>query len=90
MKKLYLIILFLFGLLSQEHLFSQCDISLSNSSPCALASVVFTVDNPAGTYSWDFDNDGIIDTMGVSVNNVFPESTVDITYTVTLYQNGVA
>ncbi len=76
-------------MLSHQVLFSQCDITISDPTPCALTPVTFTVDNPSGSYGWDFNNDGFVDAFGTSVNYSFPESFINLNYSVVLYQNGV-
>ncbi|MFT7603797.1 MAG: PKD repeat protein [Saprospiraceae bacterium] len=88
MKNLYLIIVLFVSVLSYQSLYSQCDITLSDSIPCAKVPVNFSVDSPSGSYGWDFNNDGLIDAFGASVNYTFPENNIDINYTIVLYRNG--
>jgi PKD repeat protein len=69
---------------------SQCDFSISDPNPCALSPVTFTVDNPTGSYAWDFNDDGFIESFGTSVSYTFPASNINLNYTVILYENGIA
>ncbi len=69
---------------------SQCSFTISDTSPCALDPVSFSVVSPSGTYGWDFNNDGQIDAYGNNVSYTYPESFITVTYPVTLYENGLA
>jgi len=88
MKKIYLFTAFLISLLSNNVLIGQCDINLSNPTPCASEAITFSIGTPVGSYAWDFDGDGLIDSFGPSVSYTFPESNIDLNYTITLYLNG--
>jgi large repetitive protein len=86
MKKLYITTI---HLLLATILGAQCTINLSDTSPCAGSSVFFSVQDPSGSYGWDFNNDGIINAYGNTVSYAFPSSNVAVSYPVSLYQNGV-
>jgi large repetitive protein len=88
MKNIYLIIFLLVCLFSNQSLYSQCDLTLSDSIPCAQESVNFSIDSPSGSYGWDFNNDGFIDAFGAVVNYSFPENNIDLNYTIVVYHNG--
>ncbi len=89
MKKLFTLTIFLTSLISFQTLFAQCDVTLSDPTPCALSPVTISVDNPSGSYGWDLDNDGFIDAFGSSVSHTFPENNIDINYSIVLFQNGI-
>jgi PKD repeat protein len=86
MQKIYIITTILLNAIFGS---AQCDILQSTSDPCANSSVFFSVDNPSGSYAWDFTDDGNIDAFGTSVSYSFPESNIDVSYPITLYRNGV-
>ncbi len=88
MRNSFTLITLLLCIFSYQNLLGQCDITLSDDSPCALIPVTFTVDNPSGSYGWDLDGDGFIDAFGTSVTYTFPASNIDLNYTVTIFQNG--
>ena len=88
MKNIYLITSLLVCLFSHQSLYSQCDLTLSDSIPCAQESVNFSIDSPSGSYGWDFNNDGFIDAFGANVNYAFPENNIDLNYTIVVYNNG--
>jgi len=68
---------------------ANCSFDISDVQPCGGEQVDFTVTSGGGNYSWDFDNDGVIDAFGNQSNFTFPVSASTITYDVQLYQNGV-
>ncbi len=76
-----------FFLINSSNLDAQCNISISNTNPCAEELINFSVTNPNGTYGWDFDGDGNIDAYGDNVNYTFPQSGVDIIYIINLFQD---
>ncbi|MEM8906328.1 MAG: hypothetical protein AAGD05_00665, partial [Bacteroidota bacterium] len=68
----------------------QCGFSISDPTPCGLTIVNFSVNNPGIGYSWDMNGDGIADAAGSSAFYIYPFTAVPISYTVTLYANGIA
>ena len=69
---------------------AQCSFTASDLNPCADESITLTVDNPNGssTYEWDLDGDGNIDQNGAQISYTFPLEFTDITYEITLFQDG--
>ena len=90
MKNAYIYITLLLSILGIQSAFSQCDILISDSSPCASATVNFNVDNPSGSYAWDFNNDNLIDAFSTAASYSYPENYVDVPYTIVLYKDGIA
>ena len=88
MKRFYKTVVFLMSIFCHQFVYGQCDVTLSNPTPCANETVTFTVDSPVGSYAWDMDNDGWIDAFGTSVTYTFPESNIELNYTINLYLNG--
>ncbi len=68
---------------------AQCDFTISNNTPCGGTSVTFTVANPAGFYSWDFDGDGVADAYGSVGFFTYPIASTNIDYNVTVSLNGI-
>ena len=83
----FLQLIILFG--SVNTIYAQCNFNVSDNNPCGNTAVTFTVNNPSGTYGWDFDADGNIDAYGIIVNYTFPQSNSDLSYTVSLYRDNV-
>lgn len=89
MRKLYLLVIVLcLGLKPLNSLKAQCGITTPTLTPCAGEVVNFST-GTGSNYSWDFQNDGVIDATGTSVSYSFPESNIDQNFLVHLYQNGV-
>ncbi len=88
MRNLLYITTLILSLSGQHNLFGQCNISLSPTNPCAATPVTLSVTNPTSTYGWDIDNDGFVDLYGNSITHSFPESFIDLNYTIVIYENG--
>ncbi|NNE29962.1 MAG: hypothetical protein HKN16_10005, partial [Saprospiraceae bacterium] len=72
-----------------HQLSGQCEFSISNNNPCGETPIVFSIDNPSGTYGWDFDGDTNVDAFGPTVTYTFPQTGNDASYTVNVYQNNM-
>ena len=70
-------------------LFAQCDFSISEISPCGGTEVEFTTTSNDPGFAWDFDNDGIYDAFGNTVNYTFPTSSTDENYVIVLALDSV-
>ncbi|MEL6636583.1 MAG: PKD domain-containing protein, partial [Bacteroidota bacterium] len=73
--------------LGSTSLRAQCDIQISDLSPCGETLVTFSALNPSGNYSWDLNEDNVIDAAGSSVSYQLPSTTSDLIYSVVLYEN---
>ena len=70
-------------------LFAQCDFSVSETSPCGGTEVEFSTVSNAPGFAWDFDNNGIYDAFGNTVNYTFPAVSTDQNYTIILALDSV-
>ncbi len=86
LKHLILLAIFTF---SGSLLRGQCDFNFSPSTPCSGDPVIFTTVSNEPGFAWDFNNDGIIDTVGNEVAYTFPASNTDEEQTINLYQDSI-
>lgn len=69
---------------------SQCSFTVSDYTPCGLTIVNFSVNTPGVGYTWDMNGDNISDAAGSNAFYIYPYTAIPISYTVTLFQNGIA
>ena len=70
---------------------AQCDLQVSNATPCGGELVGMAVTNPgAGTYTWDWTGDGLADTTGISFDFPTPSFEVDSTLQIEVFEDGVS
>ncbi len=67
----------------------QCSFSISDENACATEDIVLTVDAPdAGVeYSWDIDQDEVVDLYGPTPTFTLPQLSEDTTLSIVLYAN---
>ncbi len=79
----------IFLLINANSLMAQCNFTIIDTDPCGETVVNFSTELNLPGYSWDFNDDGYIDTTGTEVSYVYPATSYPQNFIVTLYNNGV-